>query len=249
MHGNNMSGLTSEIVRDCKKIIFINEVAKNTCQGLVPEDKGIIIPNPVDATKFKAKPVRTKKIQNLLNRDFKTIVVPSRVDDGKEIPMFQLVRILPDLAERIGGLNVIFLGDGNKLPELAETAYKLQTKKLNLNFIGQAEDVYNYINVADLVLACDRCAIEALLCKKIVFYMGQSKWKQLIQNENYYQALFTDQGYADYSDSDLLSHLTWMLAQAETVKLHTDKVYENVKELCDSEKVKEKIYELYKKKL
>jgi glycosyltransferase involved in cell wall biosynthesis len=244
MRSNNTTGLTQEIVDGCSKIIFINEIAQKACSTLNINDKGIIIPNPIDINKFKPKIIKLKKIKSLLNKDYKTIIVSSRMDNGKEIPMFQLMNILPKLVDKIGGLNVIFLGEGSKLFDLMNKV-NLNNLDLNIQFPGEVEDIYNYLNVADLVLACNRSAIEALLCEKIVFYMGKSYWKQLISNDNYYKLLFTDQGYEDYSDEDLIDHLTKILTQVDTLKESTNLLSDKMKELCDSKIIKEKIKELY----
>lgn len=246
MHGDYSTGLTKEYVSKAEKVIFVSTTAFEACKKLVPANKCEMIHNPIDTDVFRKK-AKSKNILKMINKEQLTIVVSSRIDDGKEIPMMQLARILPVLADRVNGLNVIFIGSGSKIDDLKAATNHIQSN-LNIFILGEVSDVSGYLNIADLVLACDRCAIEALLCEKIVFYMGLGKWKSLITNDNYEQHLFSKDNFADYTDEELINHLAWMLIQKFTVKNNTNTLHEKMKELCGSDVVCEKHIDLYNKK-
>jgi glycosyltransferase involved in cell wall biosynthesis len=203
----------------------------------------------MDTNKFKKKN-KVRKLVKLINPDYKTIVLISRIDDGKEIPMFQLMKILPDLVDRLKGLNILVVGSGKKLPELEKLSNSITPplKNLNLNFVGEVTNVPDYLSLADLVLACDRAAIEGILCEKIVFYMGLGKWKSLISDDNFEELLFTPGGFAEYSDVELANHLTWMLTQQELVKEKTKMLSDKLREICAVEYITDQLLSVYKKK-
>lgn len=246
MHGDYSTGLTKEYIEKAEKVIFVSNTAFEACKSLVPANKCEIIHNPIDTDVFKKKG-KSRNLLKLINKEYSTIVVSSRVDDGKEIPMMQLARILPELADKVTGLNIIFIGAGSKLDDLKAALDHIQSN-LNIFVLGEVSDVSSYLNIADLVLACDRCAIEALLCEKTVFYMGLGRWKSLITNDNYDQHLFSKENFADYTDGELIKHLTWMLVQKTTVGNATNKLSARMKELCGNDVVCEKYNNLYKKK-
>jgi glycosyltransferase involved in cell wall biosynthesis len=247
MHGNYNTGLTKAAIDRAEDIVFVSETAYAASKSLLPSNKGQIIYNPIDTTKFK-KRIKHRNALNLLNKDYKTIVVVSRVADGKEIPIMQFAKIIPELANRISGLNVIFIGGGAKLSELQSYLDTLTFTNVNIKTLGEVANVAMYLQVADLVLGCDRCAIEAILCEKIVFYMGLSKWKSLVEESNYFSHLFTTEGLTDYTDEQLTQHLTWMLTQEEIVRKSIGNLSEKIKDICSEYVIADKYTELYKKK-
>lgn len=246
IHGNYTVTIPPKTARNINKVICISESAMALNKANIPQNKGIVLYNPIDTNKFKTKIIKQKSLLSLINPDYKTIVIPSRMSDAKEKPMFQLLRILPDLVNRLGiGLNVLFVGSGTYKNDLEKAADKLDESKLNIRFIGEVADIYNYINLADLVLACDRAAIEALLCEKIVFYMGQNTFKALIENVNYKDLLFSQKGFKNYPDSELKLHLQWMLTQETLLKEKTNMLKEKLIKECGLSSVTKKLEELY----
>lgn len=238
------AGITKDIVDNCEKVIFINEKMKEENKDLIPDNKGIIIPIAIDGTKFKEKIVRFKKIKNLIKPKYKTIVVSSALKNNNN-PINQLLKISPILAKKLDGLNIIFVNRISiKDYELKEVVNNVKSDLVNINIAGQVEDVSNYLNIADLVLASDRCAIEAILCNKPVFYMDDS-WQELIKKENYKELIFGEKVNKNYSDIEIINKLATALKEGKNLNQVID-LYLAFSKLCDSRIVAEKFESLYK---
>lgn len=184
-----------------------------------------------------------KKKLNITN-NYKTILVAKNLDRQIDT-LKQLIKIIPVLSEIVGGLNLIICGDGENLTELKNFTSKIESKKFNILITGFVKNMRSYINLSDLVLASDRTAIEAILCNKKVFYMGDTKWKCLIQDNNFKDVLFYNRLWTKYTNEELVQHLNWMLTQEETLKDHTKDLMERVTDECDSEIVANKYINLF----
>lgn len=244
IHGANVTGLTPDAIKDCNGVVYINEMAKETCQEYVPKDKGFTIYNPVDMTKIPTEAVKNKE-NDLIIEGYKTIVVATKIDEQRENLLYQLLEISPKLVLDDSGLNIIFIGGGSKLFQMVDVAKRVRSDKVNIRFTGEIDDVYTYFNLADLIVASDRRAIEAILCKKPVFHMGLTKWKELITTENFEQILFTDSITNAYEDEMLTEKLSEIL-NAPNIE-ESNELYSKVKDMCSSKVIKEKIENLYKR--
>jgi glycosyltransferase involved in cell wall biosynthesis len=247
MHGDYSTGLTEKIINKSEKVICVSKTAYNAVKNIVPLDKLSIIYNGINTKQFYPTQPSKLIIKKLnLKQNRKTIVIVSRLQDAKEIPIKQLLQISPDLAKKVKGLNIIIIGGGTALDEIKSIA-KEKNDYLNLEVkvLGEQSNIRSYLNLADVVLGCDRVALEAILCKKNVFYMGLPKWKGLIKFHNFKELLFSKEGFVDYTDGELTSHMLWMLLHQEDIKPFTEGLYENIKELCDIKKVAKSYLNLF----
>lgn len=244
IHGMNIFGLTLEAVEECNGVIYTNEIAKEACRDYVPEDKGYIVYNPIDMSKININPIKDDK--DFLKEGYKTIVVATRMNEERENLLYQLLEISPNLATKDTGINILFIGGGNKLFQMVDVAKKVRSEKVNIRFTGEIDDLYAYFHLADLVIASDRRAIEAMLCKKPVFYMGLSKWKDVVSSNNYIEILFTNELTANYTDETLTEKLLEIMDNPDTKEL--DNLYTSIEDLCSSVVSKEKILNLYQRK-
>lgn len=247
MHGNYKAGLKVEYLDKITKVICVSNTAYDAVKEIVPKNKLEIIYNGINTKDFyptQASQILLKKLKH--NKRYKTLVAITRLDDGKEIPVKQLLEILPALANKINGLNCVIVGGGNHLEEIKKISNRFKNEHdLILNVVGEVNNIRTYINLADLVLGCDRVALESLLCKKNVFYMGLPKWKGLIKNDNFKELIFTTNGYFDCTNIELINHLNWMLSYKEEINIHTDKLFDEINRLCSLNNVSNRYLELF----
>ena len=251
MHGDYTTGLSKEAISNTKKVICVSHTAYIANRKIVPEDKLKIIYNGVNIKDFYPTKKHMVLNKNLgFNNRFKTIVAITRLQDGKEIPVKQLLQILTPLANRLAGLNVAIVGGGSQLDLIKELAEQVpKSPNLNLQITGEKNNVRSYMNLADIVLGCDRVAIESILCNKNVFYMGLGQWKGLIKNDNYNDLIFTKNGFEDYTNDELVRHLTWMLMHKKEIDKYTNKLMEIITNICDNKIVAQKYIDTFNEEL
>jgi glycosyltransferase involved in cell wall biosynthesis len=234
MHGNYVTGLQKEYLDKITKVICVSETAYNAVKTIVPIEKLEVIYNGINTKDFfPTKPSNALMSKMGILKKYKTISIITRLDDGKQQPVKQLLEIIPDLANRVRGLNCVIVGGGTYLDEIKDTCSKFRkSPNLKLKVVGEVDVIRSYINIADIVLGCDRVALEAILCKKNVFYMGQFKWKGLVKTENYKELLFSNEGYVSYTNEELLNHMVWMLERKKEIEPYTDDLFANINDLC-----------------
>lgn len=213
-------------------------------------NKIITIYNGIDLNSFYYTKPSVKLFNELkLKKEFKTLGIITRYDDGKEIPVYQLLQILPQIAERTNGLNVLFVGGGSHLSKIINMANTIMSEKLNIVFTNSVTNVRQYINLCDFMCASARTAVEIICCGKNVFQMGIGKWGVLIDKNNYKQTLFDITYYTDYKNEDLTNHLVWCLNNPEAINNVTNGLYEIIREECNIENIINKLEKAYKGEL
>lgn len=247
MHGDYTTGLTKEYISKIEKVVCVSNTAYEAVKCIVPEDKLRIIYNGIDSKDFfstKPSPIVRNKL-GLINKN-KTIVAITRLSDGKELPIKQLLKIIPDLANKVLGLNLVIVGGGVCLDEIKSEVEKIRkSPNLRIAVTGEVSNVRSYMNLADVVLGCDRVAIEALMCNKKVFYMGLPMWKGLVKNDNFKELIFSKKGFNNYSDDELTLHLLWMLKHEKEIEEHVDKLQYEIKNLCELKNVSEAYLKMF----
>lgn len=246
--GFDNSALGQKVKNKVKKVLTVDNAVYNILKGSVncPNEKLSMLTNGIDVNKFKYAPPDQKLFNKLkLNKKYKTLVVVTRYDDSKEIPALQLAKCLPKLSERLGGLNVICVGGGKQLYKIEDAVNKIKYENLNIAITGSVTDVEKYMNLADFICASARTAIEAVSCNKDVFQMGIGKWGCLIDKNNYQSTLFDITHYTDYTDEQLINHMYWCLVQTDSIKYATNGVCEIIRDLCDSNKIIDKLEKIY----
>jgi glycosyltransferase involved in cell wall biosynthesis len=246
IHGLYNYGLDQiEIANYTSKVIAVDHgiekalIKSNTCVNKIE-----VLYNPIDLKDFyPAKPFPKLLSELQLNKSYKTIAVVTRYDDNKEIPAQQFARIIPQLADRLGGLNVVFVGDGTKL-DLIKNTLK-DSENANVRFVGSQMNVRNYMNLADLVLASARTAAESICCGKLTFQMGIGKWGALIDKDNYKDTIFDMTYYTDYSDGELVSHLSWFLNQKNEMDRVTNGLSDIVRQQVDLNNTITRLEQIY----
>lgn len=248
VHKDKNVYFSDSFVSKNEKFIAISKATKSTLKMQVPPKQIEVIYSGINMKEFyptKKGLVLQKKLD--LNPNWKTVVIISNLTKSKLETAKQAIRVMSPLAERLNGLNVIVCVEGEYLNELKEITKSSNNKILKTLFVGQVKNLRSHINLADLVLSSNRTAIESLLCNKKVFYMAH-KWKCLVENSNFEDILFSNTKYTDYTDAELLLHLTWMLKKEDQLESILSDLMERVTDVCDVEIVAKKYMEILKEK-
>lgn len=202
----------NDLVKKASAIIAVDErvasYLKNTVSYL---DQVVINHNGLDLNTFYPFPVdRTKCLAYGLNPDWFTLVSISRLDEDKIPPVFQLFRCVQDLAGQLGGINVVIAGDGNAYARLAYDIPALTGGRDNImvHLTGYQTDIRPYLALSDLVLACDRAAMEAMACQRPVLAANQEGWAGLITEDNFTDILWWRSSYQPLADDRLIACLS-----------------------------------------
>lgn len=244
LHKVHNNFLTKEIADMAEKVIYFNETARDNCKDLVSEDKGILILSPVDSSIYRKKTIKNKKLLNTINLKYKTIVISANPDDGKENQIIQFIKIIPELLKTAEGLNIIILGHGSKLHLIVEIQKSIESEKIKF-ITGDYFKQLEYLNIADLVLAGDRRAVEAIFCSKPVFYFDETNWKKMVSDEAYYDTLFTNKGYIDYTNDELFEAIRKGL-DIKTTTTNYQQMRLELMKLCSISKVRELFIKTFK---
>lgn len=152
-----------------------------------------------------------------LNPDYVTIVSVSRLADGKEQPVYQMIRSAPKLARRLNGLNLVIVGDGawyDQIKLQAELAAGSESL-LHLAVVGGTLAVEKFLAMADVVLACDRAALEAMSCQKPVLAVSAGGFAEPITEANFFEIIIKRSGYQVLTDEALNEKLCFLLSNLE----------------------------------
>lgn len=216
-------------------------------------EKVRIIYNGVDLTEFHPCPQKKidPRLAGYINPDWKTLVVVSRLADGKERPVYQLLRCLPGISQCFNGLNVMVVGNGNWYDDLCQYASENVTTDdyLILHWAGEQSDVRPYLAAADLVLACDRAAIEGMACQRPVYGMNAQGFAGIIDSCNFQEIILYRRGYHELSDTELQLDLIQLLKDYQKREYYGVQGVEIVRQHFDILKVTAELEELYRSAL
>jgi len=228
------------IEMDKNKLSYIDKiiVTNNNLKEIFNLDKSLIdiIPLSINLKEFFPTKASIKFIKDFyLNKNFRTLTAIHDLENDNYKPIDQILNISNTLAKRIKGLNLIIIGKGNKLEEIKNKAKKLKDNDLCIKILEQTQQLRSCINLSDLVLTSNRNALAALICNKNVFYVDKL-FKGLVDNDNYYDCLFTDKYFTEFEDEELIKHLTWMLIRENEINNKTNKLSQIISDLCDLNK-------------
>jgi glycosyltransferase involved in cell wall biosynthesis len=247
-YGFDNSDFGRKLGKRVNKVIAVDDISHEILFNSpnCPKNKLMKIYNGVNLLKYSGKKKKVNLFTSLgFNKNYKTISVITRFDDGKEIPPSQLVKVLPKISENLGGLNVVFVGGGKKSFTIEDEIKKINSENLNVKYVGSVDDVEEYINISDLVCGSARVAIEAICCGKNVFQMGIEKWGVLVDKTNYKDTVFNTKYYTNYTDDELVRHISWFINQKEDIDKMNEGLSEIIKTECDLNNVTDKLIKVY----
>lgn len=172
-----------------------------------------VIFNGIDLTEFYPRPLRIQERSDLgLTPYWKTVVMVSRLADGKEQTVYQVLRCASQLGKAVKGINIVVVGDGPGLAQIRDQVEPLRRLgDVRLLAVGPRQDVADFLALADLVLACDRAALEAMACERAVLAMNASGFAGPLTYNNYQEALFYRRGYERWNNNELTRAILTLL--------------------------------------
>jgi Glycosyltransferase len=230
------------------RIIAVDEAVEYLLiKGTAFPEKVLTIYNGINRQQFYPDHPNPELIEELnLDTSWKTIVVVTRLEDGKEKTVLQLLDCASVLAERLHGLNLIITGDG-AYREMVWARNQLEIEKcgtLRVYRMGRRTDVSRFLNLADLVLACGRAAIEGMACKRPVFAMSDRGWGGLI-NRQTRNIIPGREGYHPYPDRELVDNIYNTMIDYEWLTMAVDQCYAMIIEEYDINKLTDRLESLY----
>lgn len=209
--GVDRSPLGRQITSQARRIIAVDRAVASLLRNNTPApEKVTIIGNGIDLTAFQPIPqFQASRAAYGLEPNWYTIALISRLADGKEGPVRQLIRCACGLASQLKGLNILIAGNGPFLEQLQDLASRVGIHpNLRLRLVGKVHNVSGIIALADQVMACDRAALEAMACHRPVFAMNGSGFGGGIGRHNFQKLLQERRGYQILTDEELIASLS-----------------------------------------
>ena len=240
------------VASKASKIIAIDDTIESMLRRCVDfPGKIVTIYNGINRKDFyPASPDMTLMKELDVDVSWKTIVVVSRLEDDKEKPVFQIMDCAPLLAERLGGLNLLIVGDGAYRDEVWERnrARIENCSKLRIWRLGRRTDIAKLLHIADLAIACGRAALEAMACKRPVFAAGSKGFAGIVTHSNR-TCMTGREGYHGWNDLELLENLYHSLEDEMLLDKAILEGYELLGKYFDIGKNTDKLEKLYREAL
>jgi glycosyltransferase involved in cell wall biosynthesis len=112
--------------------------------------------------------------------------------------------------------------------------------------VGSQMNVREFLAVADLVLACDRAAVEAMASGRAVFAMNAEGFASVIEPANLSEVILYRRGFREYSDTELQDRLTDLLLNNRKRYYFSCRGVELVARHFDIAKVTTELEEIYR---
>ena len=166
--------------KNASKIVAITEDIKNHTQKRYSIDKNKIIvrPNAIDLKDYSTN----KKVKRI-----KKVFLLSRISIEKKNVIINAIKLYQKLKEYDKDITLTIAGDGNLRQDIEE--YISNQKITDITMLGNISNVKEVMEKYDLVIAVDRCILEALCLNKLSVISGYSDIKGLVTNKNIYSCI------------------------------------------------------------
>ncbi|WP_270446491.1 polysaccharide deacetylase family protein [Fusobacterium varium] len=192
----------------------------------------VVLRNPINTIEYPfaaQKKDESKKILSIIGR----------LSGPKGEVAYKLLEILFDMKN----LEIRLIG-GKDIPEKFQKFFKNK----NIKFMGYVNDVPEKIKESDIIVGAGRVAVEGILSGKPVIAIGEAKYIGLITNNNLSDALASNFGDIEFSNSE---NFNWNLLKndVESAFTLTEKelfsLRENVEKEFDLNIITDKIEKIY----
>lgn len=235
-YGIDKSPRGYEISRSIRQIIAVDQgVADFLSERAAEPEKVTVIRNGLDFGYFHPL-ARTpnKRLLYGLKPDWFTITCVSRFADEKGLVVFKLLELAPAIADGLGGLNMILVGDGPLTPRLKKKTRILcaNNPRIRVSMMGMQMDVRPFLAMADLVASCDMAAMEAMACRRPVLAAFPKGIYGIINGSNFEDTIYRRCRHIDIlSDEENVNQIlaiagdkeSWDLLSGEGCALVRDK--------------------------
>ena len=213
----------------------------------IPMQRISVIPNGIDLSHFS--PIEKEDM-----RDSFRILFASRLDADCARGAELLIEIAPLLAEKIPNLCITIVGGGQKMPEIAQRAKKIN-HSLGFSCIsvcGAVSDMAPLLQQQDVFVGVSRAALEALAVGCSVILCGNEGYGGILSTENFWQASLSNfcarDGSAPTADR-LLADILTLAQSTEERKSNAIACRKLLQEDYDSTSVCQKTLGIYQKSL
>ena len=157
------------------KIVAITKAIKDyTAKKYTIDPKKIIVrPNTIDTKSFST----TKKVEEI-----KKVLIISRISIEKKNVIINAIKLYQKLKEKNNEVTLQIAGSGNLVNDVEK--YIKDKKIQDVNFLGNISNVKEVMEKQDLIIAVDRCILEALCLGKLAVISGYHNMKGLVTTKN-----------------------------------------------------------------
>lgn len=233
------------------KIITVEEGIKDLLTKIVEDpSKLVCIPNGIDLTQFEDNSPEMSLFEKYkLKPGAPTLLFISRLADGKELPLLQMLSqtCLGAIADKVGTLNFLVVGGGVSENQVIEKAFSLAGKmNLNMGFTGAVSDIRPYLSIADLVLGCGRVALESMASERPVVMTSMNGFAGAISKTNYVKAMLGQSAYEQWTDEMIVSCISGLLNDQDLLDSTVEIGYDLVRRFCNIKDNTDKLESIYR---
>lgn len=215
-----------------ERIIAITPEAKEFHQKRykIEEEKYQIIPNSLN---FKTYETGEERKELALKKWF----MISRFSKEKMMSIKNGIDLFIEYANKKSNssLQLTIVGDGEKRRELEEYCKEVNLRNHRIRFYGSSNEVPELMRDQDVVIALDRCVLEALAMKKIAIISGYQELKGIVNKENIEQELqenFSGKGLETKTKQEIIETIESMSLQDQ--KNLVDSNYQYIRTRLDA---------------
>lgn len=136
--------------------------------GIEPDNIRVTI-NGINFEKFSADTDYSDVAKEFSFADnVKRIIYVSRMDEDRSLAAHKLIEAAPELAEKIGNLEIVIVGGGNDFEPIKAEA-EMANQKIGKRVIittGSRTDINKFTAAGDIFIGVSRAALEAMACGK-----------------------------------------------------------------------------------
>ncbi len=229
-HGTYVTGFGLKLLSDWgdATLAVSEDIKKYLLKNYKLDKNNIIVSvNGVDTDKFSmGNPYGDVVGQLGFNPESKRIVYTSRLNADVCLPLFRILDIFESLSDKVPGLELLIIGEGDVFDEISERAAAINNslQRRAIVLTGGTTNVSQYISTADLCIGVGRAILESMAMKKPVIVAGAEGYIGIFDESKYDVCVdtnFTCRGQLEINnlifEEDILKVLS--MDEEETAKL------------------------------
>ena len=140
----------------------------------VPEENITVTVNGIDTDKFSKDVSKEAAAEIGVDTTKPVLLYVSRLDEDRSLAARQLLDIADKLKNKIEGLQIVVVGDGNDFEYIKRKADECNKKSADkyVFMTGARSDINKLVSLADVFIGVSRSALEAMSAEKLVILAG-----------------------------------------------------------------------------